>query len=64
MKLTAEVGKLEHLGDAAKVTLTNVKRVHGAFWEEHGPEVSFRLPLSRAKSFPIGRAVKVTIKAS
>jgi len=64
MKLNAEVGKLEHWGDAAKITLTNVKRTQGPSWDEYGPEVSFKVPLSRAKSFPIGRTVKITIKAS
>lgn len=63
MKIQCEVGKIESLGDAAKVTLTNVKRVGQAEWQEYGPEISLRVPLSKAKSFPVGRNVKVTVQA-
>jgi hypothetical protein len=61
MKLRGEVVNIEGMGDSAEITVTNVKRVAGASWQECGRNIHFRVPLSSAKSYPIGKVVSVQI---
>lgn len=64
MKLKSEVDKLESTGDAVRVTLTNIKAVAESEFSCYRHAVSFCIPNSRAKAFPIGRSVTITVKAS
>lgn len=63
MKLQGEVGKLESSGDGVNVTITNVKRTNQPSWQGYGHDIAISVPLSRAKGFPIGRIVKIQVKA-
>jgi len=64
VKLQGEVDKLEQSGDGVDVTITNVKRTNQASWQGYGHNIKISMPLSKAKNFPIGRIVKVEVKAS
>ena len=64
MRLQGEVGKLETSGDGVDVTITNVKRKRQAGWAGYGHEIKISMPMSKARNFPIGRIVKLDVKAS
>lgn len=64
MKLQGEVGKLETSGDGVNMTIINVRRIAQARWQEYGHSIVIAIPLSKAKNFPIGRIVKMDVRAA
>lgn len=63
MKIESTINSQRDLGDAVLVTLTNCRAVSAAEWQEYGPEISIRMNHSKAKNYPIGRRVIVTVEA-
>jgi len=63
MKYKAEVVKQECYGDEAKITFGNVQRATAPEWLECGNSISINIPLSKVKSYPIGRTATIEIKA-
>ena len=62
MKFRTEVVKQECCGDEAKITLGNVERITAVEWLESGDSICVNMPLSKLKSYPIGRTVIIDIK--
>lgn len=64
MKLKGEVFKQLSDGERIEVSITNVRAVRDADWQEYQPSISFKVSQNAAKAFPIGCVVSVTIKRS
>jgi hypothetical protein len=63
MKLRGSVDKLEDIGDAVRVYLTNVRSLNAAPWRQYGPPISFEVDYKRARlSYPVGTEVVVIIR--
>lgn len=62
MKLEAEIIKGESVGDEARITFSNTRKVKSAPWRSYGPEIAILVPFSKLKTYTVGRKVIIEIK--